>query len=270
MGTTIRPKEKNNSKSNFKWGSSLAWAPLSPFSFSSCFALLSSCSALLFALLLSFSPCCSPLLVVASLLHRIVALSFMSFYYSLLHPVALLFVILVSFSRHIVVLLFTLRYCSPLRPIAFFYVLHYCSPLRHALLLSSSPYYFPLRVTLLLSFSCHNATLLFASCYYSPLHTTLLFSSSCCTTIILFALLLSFSSCCFPLCALLLSFAPYYSPLRALLLSSSPYCSPLQLFFYFKYKVFRVASIMGVLLFIEKSCTTPSHSFLQELGVIGS
>ncbi len=94
---------------------------------------------------------------------------------------------------------------------------------------------------------------------------------------------------------LLLSFSPYYSFLRpttflfALLLSSLSCCSflcaawhsslwcysPLWLFFYFKYKVLHIIALLftllcyplhvitiGVLLFIEESCTTPLHSFL--------
>jgi hypothetical protein len=31
-----------------------------------------------------------------------------------------------------------------------------------------------------------------------------------------------------------------------------------------------IAITIGVLLFVEKSCTTPLHSFLQELGVVKS
>jgi hypothetical protein len=47
------------------------------------------------------------------------------------------------------------------------------------------------------------------------------------------------------------------------------YYFPLGLLFYFRYKVFHVVSV-GVLLFVEIFYSTPLHSFLQELGAVGS
>ncbi len=95
--------------------------------------------------------------------------------------------------------------------------------------------------------------------------------------------------CCSPrrlatlLFASLFSSLPCYSPLHAIWLSSSHYYSPLWLLFYFKYKFLHTIAFLftplcfpirviaiDMLLFAKKSCTTPLHSFLQELGVVGS
>jgi len=96
-----------------------------------------------------------------------------------------------------------------------------------------------------------------------------LFSFSRRTTAHFFVLSLSFSRCYSPHhVALLLSYSPHCSPLHAAWLSFSCCCFPLQLFFYFRCKILRVA--IGVLLLVEESCTTPLHSFLQELKVVGN
>ncbi len=88
MGATIKPKKNKNPKSIIKWGSTQA--SLSPFSFSSCFVLLSACfvffrvAVLLFVLLLSSSP----------YYYALLALYFPSHGYSL--HVITLFVLLLS------------------------------------------------------------------------------------------------------------------------------------------------------------------------------
>ncbi len=122
-------------------------------------------------------------------------------------------------------------------------------PSPHALL-SSSHYCSPLCVAtslfaLLFSSSCHIVVLLFTLLFYfshycSPFYITLLLSSSCCLGSI-FALLLSSSVI---LLFQVQGFSRCYSHLRA--------------------------TIIGVLLFVEESYATPLHSFLQELGMVGS
>ncbi len=121
--------------------------------------------------------------------------------------------------------------------------------------------------------------------FYFPLH--------CCSprrlATVLFASLFSSLPCYSPrrlatlLFASLFSSLPCYSPLHAIWLSSSHYYSPLWLLFYFKYKFLHTIAFLftplcfpirviaiDMLLFAKKSCTTPLHSFLQELGVVGS
>jgi hypothetical protein len=115
-----------------------------------------------------------------------------------------------------------------------------------------------------------------------------------------FMLLFSSLCCCSPFRAIavfaLFFFSPYYSPHRVVALLFTlllflftllgfPFHAIvlLQLFFYFRYEVFRAtilfftllcfplcAVVVGVLLFIEDSCITPLHFFLQELGMVGS
>ncbi len=106
--------------------------------------------------------------------------------------------------------------------------------------------------------------------------------SSCCAFLhvasLLFTRLLSSSPCYSPLHATALLFTLMFSSLCCLF--SSCCCSPFLLFFYFKYKVFCGATflfssplcvvVVGVLLLIEDSCITPLHSFLQQLGMVGS
>ncbi len=133
---------------------------------------------------LSFSPCCFPLLVVASFSHCIVALIFASCYYSPLHLVALLFIMLFSSLCQTTILLFALCCCSPLCPIVF---------------LSMSHYYSLFRTTLLLSSSHHATILLFTPHYCSPFHV---------------ALLLSSLQCCCPFHPIVFLFVHHYSLLR--------------------------------------------------------
>lgn len=97
----------------------------------------------------------------------------------------------------------------------------------------------------------------FFTMFSFPLHAT--FLSPFHDVPLLFALLFSYSHCCYPfLFVLPLLCSSYYSPFLFLLLIS-----------YFRYKVFHT-SIAPKLLFIERSCTPPLHSFLQELEVIES
>ncbi len=146
------------------------------------------------------------------------------------------------------------------------------------LLISSLPYCSFLHATLLLSFSRHIVAFLFVLHYYFPFCAiTLLFALHYCYFHCV-ALLLSFSHYCSPFCVMLLlsSLHRAIAFLFTLLFSSSSYlaflscsCFHFRLFFYFRYKVLHTTTI-GVLLFIEESCITFMHSFLQELWVVGS
>jgi hypothetical protein len=132
-------------------------------------------------------------------------------------------------------------------------------PLCVKLLFSSLPYVVALLFALLFSSPCRTITLFFAPrcCYL--LHIMLLFSSSRHTIVLLFML-----HYYYPLCNVVVLFTLLFSSLCTITLFFA------LLLFYFRYKVFHVAFVVGVLLFIEESCTTPLHSFLQELGVIRS
>lgn len=119
--------------------------------------------------------------------------------------------------------------------------------------------------------SLHCWVLLFAL-LYSPLHTTRLSFSYCSTFLFallkfLFCVILLSSSCCLAfICVvqlsfmLLFSFLCYLVYLFALLSSSTILLFQVQGFScpYFPLSI----TIVGVLLFVEKSCTTPMHSFL--------
>jgi len=88
--------------------------------------------------------------------------------------------------------------------------------------------------------------------------------------------------------ALLFSSSCCYSPFRPATLFFALLSFPLRiaaffwLFFYFTYKVLHSAIlffalfcvlhcvVVGVFFFVEESCITPLHSFLQKLGVAGS
>jgi hypothetical protein len=89
-----------------------------------------------------------------------------------------------------------------------------------------------------------------------------LYCSPHCVVAFFIALLLSFSHWLALLFTLLLFFGCYSilgSWFFMLLFSSSRYSAFLTMLFF-----------VGVFLFVEESCITPLHSFLQELGVVGS
>jgi len=145
---------EKNSKSRIKWDLSLARAPLSPLSLSTCFALL-HIDVFLFVLLLSFtlmfssSCCCSPFWAIAlfALLlfsspycyhHRVVVallfgLLLFLHYCFFLHPtVLIIMLLLLSFLGYCsfctTAFFFTLLFsssccCSPFRPPIFLFVL---------------------------------------------------------------------------------------------------------------------------------------------------
>ncbi len=172
-------------------------------------------------------------------------------------------------------------------------MLHYYFPFCATLLLPSLPCCFLLHVALLLSSSCQVVVLLFVSHCCSLFHVMLMFSSLCHVVNFLFTsycyfplrvvVFLFTSHCRCPLCvvvvvflfALMFSSLPYYSFLHivaflfALLLSSSVVLLFQVQGFSHCYSPIRTVFV-GVLLFVEESCINPLHSFLQELGMVGS
>ncbi len=135
VGVAIRPKEKKNLKYNLKWDSSSTQTPLFGLSLSSRFILLSSCSTflssrstlvftllfsssncyLLFALLLSYLCYCFPLRLVALLFALLlssspcaIVLLFMSCQYSPFCATLLLSSLPCCFPLHVTLLLFSL------------------------------------------------------------------------------------------------------------------------------------------------------------------